>query len=136
MQIPEKTKAGARKIVTRWNTIFCDAPTTCTHDHTSAAVSGFTFEGMIADLKLIDDLRRIEQDDFSPPAAPAAATAEAPSYEDAPTGEDLGRHLVRLWRMNWQSHAEWLGLPQARTTDYQGEESADGPPELAPVARV
>jgi hypothetical protein len=133
MKIPKATLEGARRITTFWVTAFCDERDTCAHDH-GPPPGGVVRRDLFTDLKLIDDLRRFERDDFAPevpPAAPPPQSSSEARQEDDGTDDARGKRLKWMLRLRWQSHGRWLGVTDDGAA-YKGEESAASLGEASP----
>jgi hypothetical protein len=130
VKLPPETVAGAKKIVTYWVRALCDERQTCTHDH-SASSAADDGRSMIADLKLIDQLQRLECDDFAPTHPKPPVHGQEPSDERTP--EERAARVLWLIRLSWRTHARWLGIEDAASSVYLGEESSDDPELAAPA---
>lgn len=124
MQPPAEALAGARKIVAFWVRVFCDERGTCSHVHSRHRGTGG--RDMLKDMARLDELRRVAEDDFSPPPTRLTPSrSEAPNDESS-TPEEQAERLKRVWRLYWTSCARWLGLAdEGPSNGYVGEGADD-----------
>jgi hypothetical protein len=118
-KLPESAIDGARKITTFWMLKMCDRRG-CAHDHRKPTGDEPTRD-IFADIRLVEDLRRLERGDV-------ADIAEAPAHTDEREGDAAAQAEKIPWlvRMFWESAARWLGLEDVEKDRYEGEE-AGGP---------
>jgi hypothetical protein len=77
-------------------------------------------------MRRVEEMRRIAEDDFAPAPRPESATGVSLAGGEGDEPEEHGVGFIRVIRLYWRCHAQWLGLAdEGPSNGYVGEGADD-----------